>query len=750
MTTQKNPIADITTRFINSTSRHIFLTGKAGTGKTTFLRHITKITHKNTVVAAPTGIAAINAEGVTLHSLFQLPFGAFVPANVALPPHLDFQVNTPQSITRAVKMNRTKRNMLQEIELLVIDEVSMLRADVLDAIDVILRSIRKQHQVSFGGVQVLFIGDLLQLPPIVRPHEQDLLSDFYEDMFFFNAKVLEHEPPLYIELEKIYRQSDPVFISLLNRLREDNLRKADIDYLNNYCRPDFNPGKKDGYIFLTTHNAAADKINKGTLKKLKTPSCFFSAGITGDFGEHLYPVDEALELKKGAQVMFIKNDYSGKRRYFNGKIGHVVKLDKGRITVSFQDGSPDTDVDPYIWENKRYTLDKETNEIEEKVIGTFSQYPLKVAWAVTVHKSQGLTFDKAVIDVSRAFAPGQIYVALSRLTSLDGLVLSAPIPVKGFTLSRSLQTFSRNKKDSGTLDTELRQYAHGYTVDTVLKAFSFDGLLRLVSYHVNSYHKDEKKSAKQQYKEWALALLRDTQPIKDVADKFVNQLQRITSNHAEGQMMILHKRLIAAKAYFEPLLREMSDRIQDHMAPLKGKKGLKTYVNELKDLERLYFKQLKQIYKAEAIVGAALKNDCITRESFKQSGLYEGREAPSEKAGKSVCTETKTRDKPSEAPKPNTRDISFDLFQQGKEIAEIATERGLVVRTIESHLAYFVREGRLDVHQFLDKGQLQEIMKKADELDTTFLKPLKDSLGDKYSYSELKMAMAHYQRVLSE
>ncbi len=744
MPTKKNPISEITTRFINSTGRHIFLTGKAGTGKTTFLKNITRFTHKNTIVAAPTGIAAINAEGVTLHSLFQLPFGAFVPSNTVLPEHLDFQVNTPRSMVSSFKMNRTKRNMLRELELLIIDEVSMLRADVLDAIDVIMRSIRRQRNVAFGGVQVLFIGDLLQLPPIVKANERELLSEFYTDMFFFNAKVLENDPPLYIELEKIFRQSDPKFITLLNHLRENNLSQEDVDCLNQYYQPGFRSKKNDGFIFLTTHNAKADKINKEELNKPKTQSYFFSAQVDGDFSERFYPVEEQLELKKGAQVMFIKNDYSGKGRYFNGKIGYVSQMDKDNITVSFTDKTPATSVDQYIWENKRYTLNKETNEIEEKIIGTFSHYPIKPAWAVTVHKSQGLTFDKAVIDVSRAFAPGQIYVALSRLTSLDGLVLSAPVPVKGFVQNENLLQFDQNKKDIQTLEIELHGEASGYIIETVMKAFMFQSLVQLVGYHVNSYNKDEKKSAKQQHKEWAVALLNDTRPVKEVADKFLNQLKHITANTKNDYLPLLHKRLLSAKAYFEPLLRDISGRINGQIKSLTGQKGIKSFLNELRDLERLYFSQLQQIYKAEAIVDAALKNVYITRESLKKSGLYDGREKAVKHAdSKKNKPKAKSSSKDPKPTKQNTKEISFNLFNSGKNIAEIAKERGLVVSTIEGHLAYYIRKGSLDIHKFLNKSQLKEILAKAAELEDSGLNPLKNALKNKFSYGELKMAVAY-------
>ena len=428
----KDSDAAIASKLINQTNRHLFLTGKAGTGKTTFLKYISEYTHKNSIVAAPTGIAAINAGGVTLHSLFHLPFGSFIPSNDRIKEYnITTQINTPQSLIKDLKMNSSKRKMLKELELLIIDEVSMVRADLLDAIDTVLRYIKRQKNRSFGGVQLLLIGDLLQLPPVVKEGEWNYLNPYYPGIYFFNAKALQQNKPLHIELNKIYRQSDKIFISLLNNLRDNSLTKEDIELLNKHYKPSFKPKRDDGYIFLTTHNRKADEINRQSLKDLPGKIFIYDAEIDGDFNEYLFPVEFKLELKKGAQVMFIKNDYSGEQRYFNGKIGLISYLSSDRIEVSFNDGTPPAAVEHYIWENKKFSLNKGTNEIEENIKGTFSHYPIKLAWAITVHKSQGLTFKKAIIDVSRAFAPGQIYVALSRLVSLDGLVLTGPVPLSG-------------------------------------------------------------------------------------------------------------------------------------------------------------------------------------------------------------------------------------------------------------------------------------------------------------------------------
>jgi len=368
----------------------VFLTGKAGTGKTTFLKEIIHLTHKNAIIAAPPGIAAINAGGVTLHSLFQLPFGTFIPTNeIDTSKGISFQMSTPRTILENMQMNSTKRNMLKELELLIIDEVSMLRADILDAIDVVLKHVRRRRNEAFGGVQILFIGDMLQLPPVVKDAEWGQLKNHYHRMFFFEAQVLRQNKPIYIELEKIFRQTNQTFISILNNLRENKISENDIKTLNKYYEPDFQPKPEDGYVFLTTHNYKADQTNSNELKKINNKTYKYKAEVIGDFSEHMFPLEEIMELKKDAQVMFVKNDYSGEKRYFNGKIGTVSALSGESIEVDFNDGSEKVTVDKYTWENKKYSLNKETNEINEDVKGSFKHYPLKLAWAITVHKSQG-------------------------------------------------------------------------------------------------------------------------------------------------------------------------------------------------------------------------------------------------------------------------------------------------------------------------------------------------------------------------
>jgi hypothetical protein len=410
-----NPQLQLAQEFVRATDRSVFLTGKAGTGKTTFLHGLKRDLPKRMIVTAPTGVAAINAGGVTLHSFFQLPFGPFIPGGEV----------ERQAAER--RFSRQKRDIIQSLDLLVIDEISMVRCDLLDAIDFVLRRQRGCEQ-PFGGLQLLLIGDLHQLPPVVREDDWAILKDFYESGYFFSSRALQAADLVPIALEHIYRQSDADFIELLNRVRENRLDEVTLARLNSRCMPDFRPADSDGFITLTTHNHAADHINEAHLAALDSKPHTFRARIEGDYPEHSYPTAETLILKQGAQVMFVRNDGSSEKRYFNGRIGTVTHIERDRILVRCPGDASAIEVEPVTWENIRYSLDKETKAISEEVIGKFVQYPLRLAWAITIHKSQGLTFERAIIDAGAAFSHGQVYVALSRCKTFEGLVLSTPIP----------------------------------------------------------------------------------------------------------------------------------------------------------------------------------------------------------------------------------------------------------------------------------------------------------------------------------
>ncbi len=737
--------AKAASKFVNNTHKHIFLTGKAGTGKTTFLKHIVKHTHKNTMIAASTGIAAINAGGVTLHSLFQLPFGAFVPKQVVGAPAAGVQVNTPESLLRQFKMHETKRKLLRELELLIIDEVSMLRADLLDAIDVTLRKVRGKS-VPFGGVQILFIGDLLQLPPVVKDMEWKALSAHYRSINFFDAVALRGNEPVYIELDKIYRQADDKFITILNNLRNNKILPEDMAVLNQYHRPEFKPKEGDGYIFLSTHNRKADTLNLEKLSELPGKSATFEAEVKGDFHDNNYPIEKQLELKEGAQVMFVKNDYSGMQRYFNGKIGKVSKISEEGIWVDLDDDKEPIFVEKYLWENKKYELNSATGEIEEKTVGSFFHYPLKLAWAITVHKSQGLTFEKAIIDVSKAFAPGQIYVALSRLTSLDGLVLNQPIQPNSLQTNSAVQRFAETKPDKSALVSTFRRESLLFLGNQLLEAFNFKLLISYLDLHLASYNKEEgNRSTKQKYLPWAKELLQETKPLEETAGKFAGQIQSILHG---GELEKLQERVTKATAYFHSPLVGAYEKVLDHIRQLNDEKRIKTYLQELEEIDRLIFRQLERIHRAEAVLVAHLNNSELSKEEFQNASFYKERLEALEsrkivKSGKSPSTSPK----PKVAKKP-TAEISFELQQTGKSIAEIAEERGLTNSTIAGHLTKYIELGQLRATDFMSLDKMNTILKASETIETEgSWKALKEHLGDDFSYSDIKMVMAEKRAV---
>jgi hypothetical protein len=517
----QNPELDLAFDFVQYTNRNIYLTGKAGTGKTTFLQKLKTVSPKRMVVVAPTGVAAINAGGVTIHSFFQMPFGP------VLPGRLSEKSAESAGNTHIRKFNKRKINIIRTLDLLIIDEISMVRADLLDGIDQVLRRYKIKNK-PFGGLQVLMIGDLQQLAPVVKEDEWNLLKDFYETAYFFSSKVFQQSDAISIELKHIYRQQDNEFIQILNEIRDNRLSAESYEILNSRFIPGFKPKIHDGYIMLTTHNAIANRINQEQLHKVKAKEHTFEAEVQGQFPEYSFPAEQFLKLKEGAQVMFIKNDSSPEKKYYNGKIGRVVEIEDESIFVQCENEDTPIDVGREMWENIRYSVNEKSKEIEEDVAGSFFQYPLRLAWAITIHKSQGLTFEKAIIDAHAAFAHGQTYVALSRCKSLEGLVLSTPIAPTGIICDPTVGQFNNKVAQHQPNEKMLSQSKMNFKLELLEELFSY----RQLQYHVDKCIKltEEHNPSIQgnlggQLKE---ALSNGINPLVEVGNKFNRQLQYLS------------------------------------------------------------------------------------------------------------------------------------------------------------------------------------------------------------------------------
>lgn len=540
---KKNPEIDLAFDFVQYTNRNIFLTGKAGTGKTTFLHKLKEVSQKRMVVVAPTGVAAINAGGVTIHSFFQMPFGPILPDRLAAE-----NSNNKNRFVR--KFNKKKINIIRSLDLLVIDEISMVRADLLDGIDNVLRKYKNGSQV-FGGVQLLMIGDLQQLAPVAKEHEWNLLRDHYETIFFFSSKAFKQSQPISIELKYIYRQQDNTFIKILNEIREDKLSAGSFEKLNERYKPNYRPENDEGYITLTTHNASANRINDEQLRKVKTKLHTFEAEVRGQFPEHAYPADEFLKLKTGAQVMFIKNDSSPEKRYYNGKIGVVTDIDDDIINVKSKDEDESIAVNREMWENIKYAINERSKEIEEDVAGSFIQYPLRLAWAITIHKSQGLTFEKAVIDAKAAFAHGQTYVALSRCKTLEGLVLSSQISDEGIICDRTVCSFNKDVEENQPDEKVLLDSKQTYLLNLLDELFSY----RQLQYYIDKCKKItyENKTVIEGNLPGKLheMLETGTRPLNNVAAKFSIQLKQLAGRNSDMEANLqLQERIKKAANYF--------------------------------------------------------------------------------------------------------------------------------------------------------------------------------------------------------
>ena len=794
----RNPELELAVQFIEKTDRNLFITGKAGTGKTTFLHKIKSESLKRMVIVAPTGVAAINAKGVTIHSFFQMPFGPILPNQIA---------NTNQQR----KFSKTKIDIIRSLDLVIIDEISMVRADLLDAIDQVMRRYKNRNKV-FGGAQILMIGDLQQLAPVVKPNEWSLLQQHYDTVYFFSSKAYQEANVVSIELKHIYRQKNEVFIKILNEIRTNTLSDTSAKILNKNYNPSFSPSKDEGYITLTTHNNRANLINNSELNKLKIRPVFFNAIISGKFSENAFPNAERLELKVGAQVMFIKNDSSTEKRYYNGKIGIITAISKETVTVQCANEADEIVTEKETWSNINYSINEETKAIKEEMIGAFSQIPLRLAWAITIHKSQGLTFERAIIDAEASFAHGQTYVALSRCTSLEGLVLKTPITRSAIINDSTVSVFNESVEENHPDERILNESEKYFQLNLISEILDYQPLLYPITRLIDIFY-NNRTSIKGD-------VIDHLQTIKDdgivalmkISNGFKNQLNTLSEDNVlpENSSQI-QERFIKAITYFlnttknsiqKPLdtitfstdnkavkkdfskqfdslqekleeklfaLQKMTKgfKVQEYLQvranavlqktePIKKKKIaskrdpiLALKLRELRDgiaksLEIAHF----QIFTQETLYALCDDLPRTEKELLKVVGMGKTRvtkygeeileaiEVYCKENGINRLNEQKKEDK-----KP-TKQISFELFKAGLSIKEISKERSLTRGTIENHLANYISSGDIDVLELIPLKRYKNIRNQVETAgEVKGLTALKEKVDGSITYMELKMVL---------
>jgi len=690
--------------FVEHTGRSIFLTGKAGTGKTTFLKTVVERSSKRNIVVAPTGVAAINAGGMTIHSFFQLPFTPFIPG-AKIESRFDF--------------GKEKRKLISSLDLVIIDEISMVRSDLLDAIDSVLRRYRDRYK-PFGGVQLLMIGDLQQLTPVVTPEDERMLAPYYDTPYFFGSKALAQIDYVTIQLEKVYRQQDDTFLTLLNHIREGHPTADDLALLNSRCQPAFIPKPEEGYIRLTTHNQMANNYNESELRKLAGRSHTYQAKIEGTFPDYSYPTAEALTLKVGAQVMFVKNDPSGEHRYYNGRIGHVTLAEENRLQVYCPGDAETIEVEPLEWENARYTLNPETREIESEVLGKFSQLPLRLAWAITIHKSQGLTFERAIIDASLSFAPGQVYVALSRCKTLEGMVLASQIPPQAIINDERVDSYIEHQEEAAQRSIEqLPTLKDEYYRYLLMDLFDFKDILyreeylsRIIIeffYHAYTNTAELHKRAVEDYKQQVIA----------VADKWLAKIQQMTIAELRQQNFL--ERVKRSAAYFEQALDSVLSKPLSLVPDVKSqnKLAMKRLTENYADLRQAWLSRrylLQQMSERSFTIADYLRQ--------KQHSLLDAMD-------ELTLTKKKKKEKKAKEPKPKkekTWVTTYNLYLQGKTPELIARERGLTLGTIYGHLARYIPTGDISIDDLIPQDHQQAILRAirmaGSDANTTAIKTL--------------------------
>lgn len=693
---------------VEHTQRSIFLTGKAGTGKTTFLNNFIKKTQKKYIVVAPTGIAAINAGGVTVHSMFGLPLRTFIPTLDRIDQNM---ANNIPDLMHHFKYRKDKLKLLREIEIIIIDEVSMLRADVLDMMDFSLRHVRRNQQ-PFGGVQMLFIGDLYQLPPVVR--DEFFLKKYYPSPFFFDSYALKQVPLVTLELTKVYRQKDENFLQILNAIRDGNRDDIDFDTLNQRYDPNFRPSD-EAYVYLTSHNRMADDINQRELKALPGKSYHYDAKVIGEFKETQYPNELVIELRVGSQIMFIRNDASPDKRYYNGKLAEVIRLDEDEIWVRIDGDDEDYKLKQEVWEQKAYSLDAEKN-IKEDVLGSFEQYPIRLAWAVTIHKSQGLTFDRLIIDAGKSFASGQVYVALSRCRTLEGIVLKSKITPDAIFSDHRVYQFQDSTNANEQIEQILQSEKYDYSIKKVLRYVNPYWLqATLDEWHQQAL--SSKNIDREKVKQLYFQTNKDVKKLLEIYVKFEKIVLQKTykfTQTGEDWNEIEAKAEGAVTYFLKQINEHLFSPFKSFYAETKGVKGLKqyneitkTFIDDLQD----YLTDLKAVH-------------LLGKPMFDQS--------------QDIQITANVAKIPSHV-------VTYQLFEQGMSVSEIAKERGLVLETIFGHLAKFAEQGLVDISHIVAKDNIKifESVFKINEFET--LTEWRKALPPQIEFHEIRLLLNHFQ-----
>ena len=804
-----NQKLDFVEELVLYTDSHIFLTGKAGTGKTTFLKNLPLKTYKRMVVVAPTGVAAINAGGQTIHSFFQLPFGP-------LPP------NASTVTAQLHRMKKQKLNLMRSLDLLIIDEISMVRADVLDAIDAVLRRVRRS-QKPFGSVQLLMIGDVHQLAPVAKPEEWEVLSPYYDTPYFFGSQVLRKAPYVCVELEHIYRQHDDDFITLLNKVRNNRMDADCVRLLNTRFKPDFKPKDNEGYITLTTHNYQADQINESKLAAIKEKPLTFKAEVHGTFPENTYPTKEELELKVGAQVMFVKNDPNPEKAFFNGKIGRLVDYDEDEGTLTVESEGEHITVPRLKWQNMEYTINPENQEIEENEIGSFTQIPLRLAWAVTIHKSQGLTFDKVIVDAGQAFAHGQVYVALSRCTSLEGLVLKTHITSNALVNDYSVDQFVEHIPEKEPTQEKVDALRHNYELETMLELINFDGIYKDFGKLMKVIYVNDTLFEQSLIQELSQRRNKIHEELCSVGIKFESQIRNLHDQAPScKQNTALQERLVKGIAYFDEHLKAIAKGLFDLPFKTDNQAVNEQLTEALKSLkEGIYLKgccleackdgftveeyQKTKSVKAIEAEKTGKKKVEIKFEPSKSGSLYSvllswrAKRAEADDVLASTIAPIRTLKaiaeiKPvtltelrkvegmgtkrirnygaeildivlrflgqdpqkadigdlAKVPTKKTNGATYfqtkDMAEQGMSIEAIAKARGLAASTILSHLTYWVEQGSFPASQFVSSEKMVEIRDYFEATGDPKITTARDVLGDDYQFGEIRMVLAEMKR----